>query len=43
MRPGPQARIDRFFSSPQRLDVGAVGGEAGCHLGTFRDGAVAWD
>jgi hypothetical protein len=39
----PQARVDRFLSSLQRVDVGAVGGEAGRHLGTLGDGAVGGD
>ena len=38
-----QTRVDRFLSSPQRVDVGAIGGEAGRHLGTLGDGAVAGD
>ena len=37
----PQARVDRFLSSPQRVDVGVIGCEAGRHLGTLGDGAVA--
>jgi len=28
-----QTRVDRFLSSPQRVDVGMIGGEAGRHLG----------
>ena len=31
------------LSSPQRVDVGTIGGEAGYHLGTFGNGAVAGD
>ena len=38
-----QTRVDRFLSSPQRVDVGTIGGEAGRHLGTIGDGAVAGD
>ena len=38
-----QTRVDRFLSSPQRVDVGTIGGEAGRHLGTLGDGAVAGD
>ena len=34
---------DRFLSSPQRVDVGMIGGEAGCHVGTLGNGAVAGD
>ena len=36
-----QARVDRFLSSPQRVDVGMIGGEAGRHLGTLGNGPVA--
>ncbi|MFZ2045377.1 MAG: hypothetical protein WAV12_15405, partial [Trebonia sp.] len=39
----PQPRVDRFLSSPQRVDVGMIGGEAGRHLGTLGNGAVAGD
>ena len=39
----PQTRVDRFVSSPQHVDVGTIGGEAGRHLGTFGNGAVAGD
>ena len=39
----PQTRVDRFLSSPQRVDVGMIGGEAGSHLGTLGNGAVAGD
>jgi hypothetical protein len=38
-----QARVDGFLSSPQRADVGTIGGEAGRHLWTFGNGAVAGD
>ena len=38
-----QTRVDRFLSSPQRVDVGTIGGEAGRHLGTLGDRAVAGD
>ena|GEM_PF-2403831 len=38
-----QTRVDRFLSSPQRVDVGMVGGEAGRHLGALGNGAVAGD
>ena len=36
-----QTRIDRLHSSPQPVDVGTIGGEAGRHLGTLGNGAVA--
>jgi hypothetical protein len=39
----PQARVGWFLSSPQRVDVGMIGGEAGRHLGTLGNGAVAGD
>jgi hypothetical protein len=39
----PQTRVDRFLSSPQRVDVGMIGGEARRHLGTLGNGAVAGD
>jgi hypothetical protein len=39
----PQTRVDRFLSSPPRVDVGMIGGEAGRHFGTFGDGPVAGD
>jgi hypothetical protein len=39
----PETRVDRFLSSPQRVDVGTIGGEAGRHLGTFGNGTVAGD
>jgi hypothetical protein len=35
--------VDRVLSSPQRVDVGTIGGEAGRHLGTLGNGAVAGD
>jgi hypothetical protein len=38
-----QTRVDRFLSSPQRVDVGMIGGQAGRHLGTLGNGAVAED
>jgi len=38
-----QTRVDRFLTSPQCVDVGTVGGEAGHHLGTLGNGAVAGD
>ena len=38
-----QTRVDRFLSSPQRVDVGMISGEAGSHLGTLGNGAVAGD
>jgi hypothetical protein len=38
-----QTRVDRFLSSPQRIDVGTIGGEAGGHLRTLGNGAVAGD
>jgi hypothetical protein len=36
-----QTRVDRFVSSPQRVDVGVIGGKASRHLGTLGNGAVA--
>ncbi len=39
----PQTRVDRFLSSPQRVDVGMIGGEAGRYLGTLGNGTVAGD
>jgi hypothetical protein len=36
-----QTHVDRFLSVSQRVDVGVLGGEAGRHLGTLGDGAVA--
>ena len=38
-----QTRVDRFLSSPQRVDVGMIGGEAGRDLGTLGNGPVAGD
>ena len=38
-----QTRVDRFLSSPQRVDVGMIGGEAGLDLGTLGNGPVAGD
>ena len=38
-----QPRVGRFLSSPQRVDVGMIGGEAGRHLGTPGNGPVAGD
>ena len=38
-----QTRVDRFLSSPQRVDVGMIGGEAGRDLGTLGNGGVAGD
>ena len=40
---GPQTRVDRFLSSPQRVDVGMIGGETGSYLGTLGNGTVAGD
>ena len=37
-----QTRVDRFLP-PQRVDVGMIGGQAGRHLGTLGNGAVAGD
>jgi hypothetical protein len=39
----PQTRVDRFLSAPQRVDVGMISGQAGRHLGTLGNGAVARD
>lgn len=39
----PQTRVDWFLSSPQRVDVGMIGGEARRHLGTLGNGTVAGD
>ena len=36
-----KARVDRFLSSPQRVDVGMIGGQPGRHFGTLGNGAVA--
>ena len=38
-----QTLVDRFLASPQRVDVGMIGGEAGRDLGTLGNGAVAGD
>ena len=38
-----KTRVDRFLSSPQRVDVGMIGGKAGRHLGTLGNGPVAGD
>jgi hypothetical protein len=38
-----QTLVDRFLSSPQRVDVGMIGGKAGRHLGTLGNGPVAGD
>src|SRR5262245_42742608 len=38
-----QTRVDRFLSSPQRIDVGMIGGEAGHHLRTLSNDAAAAD
>jgi hypothetical protein len=38
-----QPRVDRFLSSPQRVDVGVIGGETSRYLGALGDGAVAGD
>src|SRR5918996_5491299 len=37
----PQTRVDRFLSSPQRVDVGTIGGEAGPPPRTPRNRAGA--
>jgi hypothetical protein len=39
----PRTRIDRFLSSPQRVDVGMIGAEAGVTSGPLGIGAVAGD
>jgi hypothetical protein len=36
-----QARVDRLLSSPQRIDVGMIGGEAGRHFGTHGNSTMA--
>ena len=36
-----QTRVDRLLSSPQRVDVGMIGGKTGRHLGTLGNGPVA--
>jgi hypothetical protein len=38
-----QTRVDRLLSSPQRVDVGMIGGKTGRHLGTLGNGPVAGD
>ena len=38
-----QTRVARFLSSPQRVDVGMIGGQAARHLGTLGNSAVAGD
>ena len=38
-----QTRVDRFLSSPKRVDVGTIGSEAGRDLGTDGNGPVAGD
>ena len=38
-----QTRVDRFLSSPQGVDVSMIGSQAGRHLGTLGNGAVAGD
>ena len=38
-----QPRVDRFLSSPERVDVGPIGSEASRDLGTLRDSTVARD
>ena len=38
-----QTRVDRLLSSPQRVDVGMIGGQTGRHLGTLGHGPVAGD
>jgi hypothetical protein len=38
-----QTRVGRFLSSPQRVNVGMISGEADRHLGTLGNGAVAGD
>ena len=36
-----KTRVDRFHSSPQRVDVSMIGGKAGRHFGTLSNGPVA--
>ena len=43
LRARSQTHVDRFLVSSQRVDVGAIGGEAGRYLVTFRDRPVAGD
>jgi hypothetical protein len=38
-----ESRVDRFLSSPRRVDVGMIGGQAGCRFGPLGHGAVAGD
>ena len=38
-----QPRVDRLLSSPQRVDVGTIGGETGRDLGALANGPVAGD
>ena len=38
-----ETRVDRFLSSPQRVDVGMIGGKAGRYFGTLGNGPVAGD
>ena len=38
-----ETRVDRFLSSPQRVDVRMIGGKAARHLGTLGNGPVAGD
>ena len=38
-----KTRVDRFLSSPQRVDVGMIGSQAGRYLGTLGNGPVAGD
>ena len=39
----PHTRVDRWLASPQRVEVGTIGGEAGRYLGTFGNRTVAGD
>ena len=38
-----KTRVGRFLSSPQRVEVGMIGGQAGRYFGTLGDGAVTGD
>jgi len=38
-----KARVGRFLSLPQRVDIGMIGGQAGRHFGTLRNRPVAGD
>jgi len=38
-----KTRVGRFLSSPQRVDVGMIGGKAGRYLGILSNGPVAGD